>query len=59
MNLKRDSQEREKPLNLKLALGALCGSCACNGCYEIGDGKSIHPPRPGYDQAQLIALDGG
>jgi hypothetical protein len=26
---------------------AECGSCDCNGCYSIGDGRKIHPPRTG------------
>jgi hypothetical protein len=26
---------------------ALCGSPACAGCYDIGDGREIHPPRCG------------
>jgi hypothetical protein len=45
-------------LDLRLAPGALCGSMSCNGCYDIGDDKTIHPPRPGYEQQQLIVLDG-
>jgi len=24
---------------------AECGSPSCNGCYSIGDGRKIHPPR--------------
>jgi len=36
---------------------ALCGSFACAGCYDVGD-VTFHPPRAGYDQARLIALDG-
>jgi hypothetical protein len=23
-----------------------CGSPGCGGCYSIGEGKSIHPPKP-------------
>lgn len=26
---------------------AECGSAACSGCYDIGDGKRIHPPKCG------------
>lgn len=33
------------------------GSYACGGCYELDNGVKIHPPRTGYDQAELIALD--
>lgn len=46
-----------KPLPTKLAPGASCGSMACGGCYDIGDGKMIHPPRAGYDQAKLMEMD--
>ena len=27
---------------------AECGSPDCNGCYSIGDGRKIHPPRTGH-----------
>jgi hypothetical protein len=50
-------RSESKPLPTELALGALCGSFACGGCYQVGDGKTIHPPRPGYRQADLLALD--
>jgi hypothetical protein len=26
---------------------AACGSSQCNGCYDVGDGRKIHPPKPG------------
>jgi len=26
-----------------------CGSPHCNGCYDVGDGRKIHPPRIGRD----------
>jgi hypothetical protein len=26
-----------------------CGSAHCAGCYDVGDGKKIHPPRCGKD----------
>ena len=25
---------------------APCGSPDCGGCYDIGDGRKIHPPKP-------------
>ena len=53
MALKLDKPERLLPTTL--APGALCGSMACRGCYEVGEGKKIHPPRAGYDQARLAA----
>ena len=33
---------------------AACGSLACAGCYDVGDGIKIHPPRAGYDQSTLL-----
>jgi hypothetical protein len=26
---------------------APCGSTGCAGCYDVGDGRKIHPPRCG------------
>jgi hypothetical protein len=26
---------------------AVCGNPTCNGCYSVGDGRKIHPPKPG------------
>ena len=28
---------------------APCGSPDCGGCYEVGDGRKIHPPKCGQD----------
>jgi hypothetical protein len=42
----------------RLAPGALCGSCACGGCYEVAPGVFLHPPRAGFNQLDLIELDG-
>jgi len=28
---------------------AACGSPHCAGCYEVGDGRKIHPPKCGAD----------
>jgi len=36
-----------------LAAGANCGSLDCGGCYSVGDGKMIHPPRAGWKQSDL------
>jgi hypothetical protein len=46
-----------RALPSELAPGAKCGSFACGGCYSIGDGRFIHPPRAGYRQADLLKLD--
>jgi hypothetical protein len=27
---------------------AACGSPGCAGCYDVGDGVKIHPPRSEY-----------
>jgi hypothetical protein len=48
----------QKPTGaIGLASGAKCGSFACGGCYQVDEGVYIHPPRVGYEQADLIALD--
>jgi hypothetical protein len=26
---------------------AACGKEHCNGCVDVGDGRKIHPPKPG------------
>jgi TubC N-terminal docking domain len=26
---------------------AACGSAHCAGCYDVGDGRKIHPPKSG------------
>jgi hypothetical protein len=28
---------------------AACGSPLCAGCYDVGDGRKIHPPRCGEE----------
>ena len=28
---------------------AACGSSHCAGCYDVGDGRKIHPPKCGTD----------
>lgn len=33
---------------------APCGFPACAGCYDVGDGKKIHPPKCGPDYADLL-----
>lgn len=37
---------RSRPAEIG-ADGAACGSPHCAGCYGVGDGKRIHPPRIG------------
>lgn len=49
--------EPQLPTYLKLAPGAKCGKFTCGGCYSIGDGRMIHPPRSGFDQQVLARLD--
>lgn len=34
------------PTPIRTTLAA-CGSPHCNGCYDVGDGRKIHPPKPG------------
>jgi hypothetical protein len=31
---------------------ALCGSPVCGGCYDVGDGRMIHPPKCGAGWVQ-------
>jgi hypothetical protein len=42
---------------------APCGSPHCAGCYDVGDGRKIHPPRNGYEnppaRAGQITKKGG
>lgn len=33
---------------------ALCGSPYCAGCYDIGDGRKIHPPRCGQEYQKCL-----
>lgn len=33
---------------------ALCGWADCAGCYDIGDGRRIHPPKCGEDYLQWL-----
>lgn len=33
---------------------AVCGSPVCAGCYDIGDGRKIHPPKCGEDYLQWL-----
>jgi hypothetical protein len=36
----------EKPQSTRLAA---CGSSHCAGCYDVGDGVKIHPPKCGEE----------
>jgi|SRR5580704_171843 hypothetical protein len=31
-----------------------CGSPACAGCYDVGDGRRIHPPKCGGDYLRWL-----
>lgn len=33
---------------------AACGSPSCAGCYEVGDGKKIHPPKCGHGYSDWL-----
>jgi len=33
---------------------AACGSTQCTGCYEVGDGKKIHPPKCGDEYRKWL-----
>lgn len=34
---------------------APCGSPHCAGCYDLGDGRKIHPPKAGMNHAEAVA----
>ncbi len=38
----------------QLAVLAECGDPSCNGCYSIGDGKRIHPPRSSAEYLEWL-----
>jgi hypothetical protein len=33
---------------------APCGSTDCAGCYDVGDGRKIHPPKIGEDYRKWL-----
>ena len=33
---------------------AACGSPHCAGCYDVGDGRKIHPPKCGEDYGKWL-----
>jgi len=33
---------------------AACGSPHCAGCYDVGDGTKIHPPKIGEDYRKWL-----
>jgi len=33
---------------------AACGDPACNGCYDVGDGRKIHPPRTSQEYLEWL-----
>jgi hypothetical protein len=41
----RASHSREQAPNIR----ARCGSPYCAGCYDVGDGRKIHPPKCGEE----------
>lgn len=44
----RVSPRPEAGRDLKIGIqGKPCGSAGCAGCYDIGDGRRIHPPKSG------------
>jgi hypothetical protein len=42
--------------NSQSASIAACGAPSCGGCYEVGDGVRIHPPRPSYRVEEVDAI---
>ena len=49
--LRRSAEVREKTAEVVVQYSAErtapCGSPQCAGCYDVGDGKKIHPPKCG------------
>jgi hypothetical protein len=41
----RESQTRQPGQLAHLSGLAACGSPECDGCYDVGDGRKIHPPK--------------
>ena len=39
---------RDQPVKSETE-SAMCGSSHCAGCYDVGDGRKIHPPRCGEE----------
>ena len=33
---------------------AACGDPGCNGCYDVGDGRKVHPPRTSQDYREWL-----
>jgi hypothetical protein len=33
---------------------APCGSSVCAGCYDVGDGRKMHPPKIGEDYRKWL-----
>jgi len=46
--------EGQDPSTLKLQEVPLCGSSLCAGCYDVGDGRKIHPPKVGEDYRKWL-----
>ncbi|SRR6266851_225605 len=49
--LKRISRQELPP---QLEGLAECGSQFCNGCYAVGDGWKVHPPRAGQKYLEWL-----
>jgi hypothetical protein len=43
---------REKPAVQAEEDLPACGSPHCAGCYDVGDGRKIHPPKAGMNHAE-------
>jgi hypothetical protein len=49
--LRANHSSEQTPGTRKLAL---CGSPRCAGCYDVGDGRRIHPPKVGEDYQRWL-----
>jgi hypothetical protein len=39
---------------IKSGATAACGASHCAGCYDVGDGRKIHPPKIGEDYRKWL-----
>ena len=51
---KADSCARPEIQGLEIQDSAACGSSACAGCYDVGSGKKIHPPKCGQGYSDWL-----
>jgi hypothetical protein len=48
-------REAKPALSEALRTQAPCGSPHCAGCYDVGEGRKIHPPKPSREWLDWLA----